>query len=118
MGAIEHAATDQEVVCLLTRTLVDAADPSFSEPTKFVGRSTPKARRRNSPAHVDGPFAKTARLATGRRVARTYGHHRAEGDPVAPAPWHNRDLRRRRRSPVVREEDGGLRGSMQWSTRT
>ena len=37
VGAIEHAAPGQEVVCLLTRTLVDAVDPSFSEPTKFVG---------------------------------------------------------------------------------
>lgn len=37
VGAIEHAAPGHEVACLLTRTLVDAADPSFSEPTKFVG---------------------------------------------------------------------------------
>ena len=37
VGAIEHAAPDHEAVCLLTRTLVDAADPAFSEPTKFVG---------------------------------------------------------------------------------
>ena len=37
VGAIEHAAPDSEALCLLTRTLVDAADPAFSEPTKFVG---------------------------------------------------------------------------------
>jgi len=37
VGAIEHAAPDNEALCLLTRTLVDAADPAFAEPTKFVG---------------------------------------------------------------------------------
>jgi carbamate kinase len=37
VGAIEHAAPDCEALCILTRTLVDAADPAFSEPTKFFG---------------------------------------------------------------------------------
>ncbi len=37
LAAIEHAAPGHEAVCLLTRTLVDAADPAFSAPTKFVG---------------------------------------------------------------------------------
>lgn len=32
-----NAAPGHEAVCLLTRTQVDAADPAFSEPTKFVG---------------------------------------------------------------------------------
>lgn len=38
LAAVEHAAPGHEAVCLLTRTLVDAADPAFSTPTKFVGR--------------------------------------------------------------------------------
>ena len=38
LEAVEHAAPGHEAVCLLTRTQVDAADPAFSEPTKFVGR--------------------------------------------------------------------------------
>jgi len=37
VGAVEHAAPDCEALCVLTRTLVDAGDPAFSEPTKFVG---------------------------------------------------------------------------------
>ncbi len=37
LAAVEHAAPGHEAVCLLTRTLVDAADPGFSAPTKFVG---------------------------------------------------------------------------------
>ncbi len=39
LAAIEHAAPGHEAVCLLTRTLVDAADPAFTAPTKFVGRT-------------------------------------------------------------------------------
>ena len=38
LAAVEHAAPGHDTVCLLTRTLVDAADPAFSTPTKFVGR--------------------------------------------------------------------------------
>ncbi len=38
LAAIEHAVPGHEAVCLLTRTLVDAADPGFAAPTKYVGR--------------------------------------------------------------------------------
>jgi len=38
LAAIEHATPGHEAVCLLTRTLVDATDPGFAVPTKYVGR--------------------------------------------------------------------------------
>ena len=38
LAAIEHVAPGHEAVCLLTRTLVDATDPGFTVPTKYVGR--------------------------------------------------------------------------------
>lgn len=38
LAALEHATPGHEAVCLLTRTLVDATDPGFATPTKYVGR--------------------------------------------------------------------------------
>jgi carbamate kinase len=37
LGAIERTMPGRHAVCLLTRTVVDAVDPAFSNPTKFVG---------------------------------------------------------------------------------
>lgn len=37
VGALEHAAPGHDAVCLLTRTVVDEADPAFANPTKFIG---------------------------------------------------------------------------------
>jgi carbamate kinase len=37
LGAIGRTMPGHDAVCLLTRTVVDAHDPAFSEPTKFVG---------------------------------------------------------------------------------
>jgi len=61
VGGIEHAAPDCEALCVLTRTLVDAADPAFSEPTKFVGpiysedEAKAFARDRHWSMRQDGP---------------------------------------------------------------
>jgi carbamate kinase len=43
VGALEHAAPGHDAVCLLTRTVVDEADPAFANPTKFVGPIYTKA---------------------------------------------------------------------------
>jgi carbamate kinase len=37
LDAIERAMPGHRAACLLTRTVVDAADPAFANPTKFVG---------------------------------------------------------------------------------
>lgn len=37
--ALENALSDHKVAGLITQTLVDADDPAFSAPTKFVGRA-------------------------------------------------------------------------------
>ncbi len=37
LSAIERTMPGHDAVCLLTRTVVDALDPAFSNPTKFVG---------------------------------------------------------------------------------
>jgi carbamate kinase len=37
VSGIEHAAPGHDVVCLLTRTVVDEADPAFFNATTFVG---------------------------------------------------------------------------------
>jgi carbamate kinase len=44
--ALDNALTDREVVAVLTRTLVDAADPAFGRPTKPIGRPDGQGRRR------------------------------------------------------------------------
>lgn len=44
--ALRNATDDREVVAVVTQTVVDAADPAFENPTKFVGRTygEPEAR--------------------------------------------------------------------------
>ncbi len=111
VGAIEHAAPDQKVVCLLTRTLVDAADPSFLEPTKFVGpiytesEATEFARARGWSVRQDGAHWRRV-VASPEPTAiielkeiRSLLHH---GTTVICAGGGG--------IPVVREVDGELRG--------
>ena len=62
VGALEHVAPDQEVVCLLTRTLVDATDPSFLEPTKFVGPTYTESEAKDFARARGGPYAKMAHI--------------------------------------------------------
>jgi carbamate kinase len=44
--ALDNALVDREVVALLTRTLVDPADPAFGRPTKPIGLVDADGRRR------------------------------------------------------------------------
>ncbi len=111
VGAIEHAAPDQKVVCLLTRTLVDAADPSFLEPTKFVG-----------PIYTESEATEFAR-ARGWSVRQDGAHwRRVVASPEPTAIIELKEIRSLLHDgttvicaggggvPVVRDEDGGLRG--------
>ena len=60
LQAFENALPDREVVSLVCQTLVDADDPAFSHPTKFVGPVYSEeeahriARRRGWTVHQDG----------------------------------------------------------------
>lgn len=60
LGALGRAAPWTRAICLLTRTVVDEADPAFREPSKFVGPiySEDEARRlgsqRNWQVRADG----------------------------------------------------------------
>jgi carbamate kinase len=42
--ALQSALPDREVACVLSRTIVDSADPAFSNPSKFVGPVYTKSR--------------------------------------------------------------------------
>jgi carbamate kinase len=111
LAAIEQAAPGHEAVCLLTRTLVDATDPGFTEPTKYVGRIyTVREAREVSRMHgwamrQDGP--------SWRRVV-------ASPEPLAIVELEGiRTLLGTGRTvicaggggvPVVRDEGGNLRG--------
>ncbi len=111
LAAVEHAAPGHEAVCLLTRTQVDAADPAFSAPTKFVGRlytvrqARELARQHGWAMRRDGP--------SWRRVV-------ASPEPTAIVELEEiRSLLETGRTvicaggggvPVVRDEEGGLRG--------
>ena len=37
LQALENAVPDRQVACLVTQTLVDAADPAWGAPSKFIG---------------------------------------------------------------------------------
>lgn len=45
--ALRNATGGREVVALVTQTVVDAGDPAFAQPTKFVGRPLPEAEARS-----------------------------------------------------------------------
>ena len=111
LTAIERAAPGREAVCLLTRTLVDAADPAFSAPTKFVGRTytvrqaTELTRRHGWTLRQDGnSWRRVVASPEPRAIIELEGirsllHH---GRTVICAGGGG--------VPVVRDANGGLRG--------
>ena len=111
LEAVEHAAPGQEAVCLLTRTLVDAGDPAFSAPTKFVGRIYSAREARELTRHHDWAMRQDG--ASWRRVV-------ASPEPTAIIELEAiRSLLDDGRTvicaggggvPVVRLMDGELRG--------
>lgn len=111
LQALENALGDHEVVSLVCQTLVDATDPAFAEPTKFVGPVYTKAE--------------AEQLAAGRGW-----QVRADGDAwrrvvASPEPTALVEMRTIRKLvadgatvvcaggggvPVVRDRDGLLHG--------
>ncbi len=119
LAAVEHAAPGHEAVCLLTRTQVDAADPAFSAPTKFVGRSLHGAS--GEAAHPPARLGDARRRTSWRRVV-------ASPEPTAIIELEEiRSLLETGRTvicaggggvPVVRDEKGTFEAWMRSSTRT
>ena len=111
LAAIEHAAPGHEAVCLLTRTLVDAADPGFSAPTKFVGRTYTLVQAKELSRQHDWSMRQDG--TNWRRVV-------ASPEPSAIIELEEiRALLETGRTvicaggggvPVVRDDDGDLRG--------
>ena len=96
----------------ITRTLVDADDPGFTQPTKPIGRFLPyeqaQAAHRARPA-LGGP--RREGLAPRRRLARAARGPRDPHAADAPRRRLRRRRGRRRRHPRRRAtEQGGVRG--------
>ena len=103
----QPAGVAQRTVGLVTRTLVDADDPDFREPSKPVGRFVPqgggRAVHRPRP-DLGGP--RREGLAPGRRLARAALRRRRPRHPRAGRRRLRRRLRRRRRHPGRRRRAG------------
>ena len=85
---------------LLTMIEVDADDPAFADPTKFVGPVYDDDRRRSARGREGlGVQARRRAHAPRRSVAGAAAHLRDPADPVAARARHRRDLRRWRRHP-------------------
>jgi len=52
--ALDNAVEEQETVSVLTRVVVDAADPAFATPTKFIGQLYPSERQARGVAEAHG----------------------------------------------------------------
>ena len=99
-AALAARGVDRAHGRVVTRTLVDADDPGFRDPTKPVGRYLPRdggAAVRRARPDLGGP--RRAGLAPGRRLARAAGGPRRARDPRAGRRRVRRRLRRRRRHP-------------------
>ena len=53
--SLRNAGVTRPVLCVVTQTIVDAADPAFAQPTKFVGPeySRADAQKLGRPAWLD-----------------------------------------------------------------
>ena len=99
-AALAARGLPQRTAGLVTRTLVDADDPHFREPSKPVGRFLPReearAVRRARPG-LGGP--RREGLAPRRRLARAEVRRRLPRDPRPRRGRLRRRLRRWRRHP-------------------
>ena len=80
MQSLQNALPGRQVACLITQTLVSAADPAFANPTKFVGpvytdaEAHRLATERGWTVHPDG--------ASWRRVVPSPTPHRVVDTPL------------------------------------
>ena len=118
--ALDNAIDDQDTVSVLTRVVVDAADPAFVAPTKFIGRVYASEREARTVADPHGWTI--ARDGDGwRRVVpsprprrdRAAARHRATVRRRVPRGVHRRrrhPRRRGRRRPPARRRGGHRQG--------
>ena len=59
--ALQNALPGRQVACLVSQTLVSAADPAFTSPSKLVGPVYTEQQAASSPMPTAGTSAKTAR---------------------------------------------------------
>ena len=86
------------VCCMLSMIEVDAADPAFENPTKYVGTFYDEdqlAQLAREHPSLGGAPGRQPRLAPGRAVAKTDQHRAASRDPDAAGCGHGGDQRRR-----------------------
>lgn len=111
LAAIERAAPGHEAVCLLTRTLVDATDPGFAEPTKYVGRVY-TAREAREAGRVHGWSMRQDGLNWRRVVASPEPTAIIELEEIRALLGTGRTVICAGGGgvPVIRDKDGHLRG--------
>jgi carbamate kinase len=80
-AALAARGLPQRTASLVTRTLVDADDPNFREPSKPVGRFLPREKAETFVAHG------AARCAAWRRSSTRTSPPRCWPPSWAPTPW-------------------------------
>ncbi len=115
---LDNAIDHQHTVAVITRVLVDADDPAFSDPTKFIGpvydedRARELAAERGWTVKPDGD-----EVAPRRPLAPAPGDHPAGGDQPPRRGRLPRRLRRRRGRSRSSRPRRVTRGSRRSSTR-
>ncbi len=96
-ASLARRGVDKRSAAVVTRTLVDAADPGFTKPTKPIGRFLPAERvrpARRARRDLGGPWREG--LASRRRLARAARGRRRTGR-ARPGRGRLRGGRQRRR---------------------
>jgi hypothetical protein len=91
---------DKPLATILTMTEVDPTDPTFDNPTKFVGPIYSEGEAHRLAAERGWAVKRDGGLpATGRPIAGASAHLRAAAGGMAPRAQLRRRLRRRWRHP-------------------
>jgi hypothetical protein len=124
---LDNYIQQQDTVTVITRVVVDGADPAFDSPTKFIGplyteaEASELADRHDWTVRPDGGPARGAAgcrgfLATRRSLARAAPDRAAGRDRAARRRGLRRRLRRWRRSARTSVIDSSPTSSAPWTT--
>ncbi len=120
LQAMQNQLPGRQVAAIVNQTLVEAGDPAFADPTKFVGEMYTRDEAARLAAERGWAVKRgRRRLEARRRLPPTTAGRRDSADPAAPRERRGGGLRRRRRS--AGDPRRGRRAARVWrpsSTRT
>ena len=110
--ALDNAVEHQETVTVLTRVVVDAGDPAFAAPTKFIGQLYPSEREARAVAEphgwtiarADGGWRRVVPSPRPRRIVQLRAIQRLFDDGLLVVCAGGGGI------PVVEDADGRQRG--------